>query len=81
MLSKEHEIEIIQSNLKVVEGAIYGATIRHRVAKKIDDKESMKKEVEFLEKMEKMKMEYEEILNETLKAATQITEGQETKKE
>lgn len=63
-LTKIEQNEIVKSNLKQLEIAAYGATIRYRVAQKVDDKPAIEQEKTYLEKLEKMKMEYELIIKE-----------------
>lgn len=55
---------IINDNLTAVENTIYDCSIKIRVAEKIGDKDSKKRHVENMEKLEKSLDEYKVILAE-----------------
>jgi hypothetical protein len=63
-LSKEEQVKVVNANIKQVEIESYGSIIRYRVAQKVSDKSAMEQEKFFLEKLEKMKLEYEAIIKE-----------------
>ena len=63
-VSKQVKIRIVEQNLSQVNGSIYDSVIKQRVFKKVKDDNSAKALVEQLNKLEKMKDEYEKILKE-----------------
>lgn len=62
--TKKQMIVIVKSNLNGIGQQIYDATIAKRVADRVNDEALSKRHIATLEKLEKMKDEYEQVLNE-----------------
>ena len=63
-IPKETKTNIIKTQIRVLENTLYQLSIQIRVAEKINDEEMKKNIVGQMVKHEKMKDEYELILNE-----------------
>ena len=63
-LSKQDQILLVEQNLSQIAASTYNAVIQHRVFAKVKDEQSAKQATDLLDKLEKMKDEYEAILKE-----------------
>jgi hypothetical protein len=61
-ITAQDQVAIIEANIRQVNGSIYNEVIRKRVADRVEDTAMSESAKKALEKLEKMKDEYETIL-------------------